>query len=237
MKANTFVLMVTAAMVCCVGLPKANATVYFDDGGTHTVNWEIPTHVEVREDAFFGNTTTLDLVSGGVAMELGVYDSSQVSVCGGIVTGSLYAHDSSQLTISSGEIWDSVRTSDESQATISGGQIRCDLTASGASQMTVYGAHIGGALYIGMSSGPTDSAVLTLVGSDFAINGTPVPYGEYDANGNEWVHGTLTGTFVNAGYPLDHDFFIYENSRLVLAPEPATMALLLGGLAMVRRRR
>ena len=64
--------------------------------------------------------------------------------------------------------------------------------------------------------------ILTIVGSDFTINGTPVPYGEYDTMGQEWVHGTLTGTLAN-GDLLDNEFYIYGDSKIILSEPDASL--------------
>jgi len=47
----------------------------------------------------------------------------------------------------------------------------------------------------------------------------------------------LTGTLLS-GDPINNQFRIGNNAKIVLVPEPATIVLLgLGGLALLRRRR
>ena len=85
--------------------------------------------------------------------------------------------------------------------------------------------------------GDVDVSILEITGTDFAINGTPVAYGEYTNGGTGEIHGTLTGTLAN-GDSINSGFWIYDNSKMVLTLEPATMAMLaLGGLVIIRRKR
>lgn len=305
MKARWLIVPMVASL-WSLGVRRADATVYFDDGGTHEVDWPIEDDVAILDD-FFGNTTTVKLVSGGsIRDHLDAYGSSQIGIAGGSIGDYLNAygttqvdlsagsigidlctHDSTRTNISGGSIGrylhvqdstrtnisggsidmylqaygtseidisggsiqaliacDSSRTSisdgtvdglyayDTSQVDISGGSIGQALTARGGSNVEVSGGSIGGAIQAGPGS-----SLMTLVGTDFAINGTPVGYGEYGTGGQDWVHGALTGTLADGG-SLSNEFFIYDGCRIALIPEPAALSLLaLGGLAVVRRRR
>ena len=80
-----------------------------------------------------------------------------------------------------------------------------------------------------------DSSVITFIGADFAINGTPVAYGEYDTMGADWIHGTLTGTLAD-GVGKNQDFYIYDDSKIVLIPEPATLMLIAIGVPFLLKR-
>ena len=64
------------------------------------------------------------------------------------------------------------------------------------------------------------TATITLIGSDFAINNVPVGPGEFTSGGAPSIHGTITGTLLN-GHALDNGFYIYEDSKLIMAPLPA----------------
>ena len=83
-------------------------------------------------------------------------------------------------------------------------------------------------------------AILTIVGSNFAVDGNPVPYGDLVAGSS----GTLTGTLAS-GDSLNNEFLhgvnfeIHVNSIIRLVPEPSTALLLASGVAglAVRGRR
>jgi len=292
-KRNVAVLVAVLVVVFCLTLPRADATVVFDDGGINDIDYEINDSVEVRDDTFFGRITTVNLLGGGsirwsliayqrslvtvsggsigsnllaynssqvtvsggsIGEFLQAYNSSQVMVSSGLVNSYLWAGDSSQVTVSGGSVgrWLVARDSsqlivsagsieedlsarDSSQVTISGGSIGLALIASETSEVTISGGLIGEEIWAGVH--PTHDSLITFLGSDFAINGISVGYGEFDTGGSDWVHGTLTGTLAN-GDPLNNGFYIYGDSSIVLVPEPATIGLLgLGSLVLLRKRR
>lgn len=116
-----------------------------------------------------------------------------------------------------------------------GGSISLELAAIGSSEVTVSGGSFA------RQSLLEDNAVLTIDGSDFAVDGTDVGYvelssilgGSYSAES----YRRLTGTLLN-GDPLDNDFRIGSSARIVLVPEPGTLLLLgFGGLVGVRIRK
>jgi hypothetical protein len=72
-----------------------------------------------------------------------------------------------------------------------------------------------------------DNSHITIYGTCFNY-----PYGPLTD-----VSGTLTGTLHN-GQAINCYFRTYDNGSIILAPEPATIALLgLGGLALLKRRK
>jgi len=74
------------ALAFLLWTPPADAVVYFDDGGTHVVDWGIAENVVVQDDMFFGRPTTVELVSGGSMEVLEVFDNSggnSSAVCSG----------------------------------------------------------------------------------------------------------------------------------------------------------
>ena len=199
-------------------------------------------------DAYNSSQVT---VSGGSMDGLLVYNSSQAAVSGGSM-GLLVAYHSSQVTVSGGSINNYLQAAHSSQVTISGGSMGF-LFASSSSQVTVSGGSMGrlGAAYssqVAVSGGSIggefqvwNTAVLTIHGSDFAVNGTLVGYTElYSIFGGDFINEPdrqLTGTLLS-GDPINNQFRIGDNAKIVLVPEPATLLLLgLGGLALLRNRR
>ena len=87
----------------------------------------------------------------------------------------------------------------------------------------------------------SDAGVLTVYGSDFAVDGTPVGYIElssiFGGSGSE-PYRRLTGNLLNGGQ-INNPFKISNYSaKIVLVPEPTTVLLLgLGGMGLLRRRR
>ncbi|MGB2937242.1 MAG: hypothetical protein WBD05_03460, partial [Phycisphaerae bacterium] len=162
-------------------------------------------------------------VSDGSIGDLLAYESSQVTVSGGSIGGDLLAHESSQVTVSGGSIDGILWAQGGSQVTVSGGSIDEHLLADNSSQVTVSGGTIGGIMDI--------FSTLTVVGSDFIIDGHPVGVGTYTRiDERDPLGGVLSGTFPG-GEAFTNHFFIYGDGQLVLTPEPATLSLLaLGGL-------
>ena len=240
MKNQKTILVAVFTMVFSLGALSVKANVLFDDGDVHDINWALHESVIIRDDAFFGGSTIVNLLPGGIVCSFSVWDTSIVNISGGNVyySNSLSASDNSQVTVNNGLVEGTLSSDGNAAVIVLGGTINGDFRAFGHSQATVFGGAFGQTFYIGNSSSMlVDTSIMEFVGTDFAINGTPVGYGEFTNGGTGEIHGTLTGTLAN-GDLIDNGFWIYDNSKLVLTPEPASLVLLsLGGLAMIGRGR
>ena len=200
--------------------------------------------------AYDSSTFTM---SGGV-VEYGLYaqHSSTITMSGGVVQGDLEAHYFASITMSDGVVWDDLAASETSNIMMSGGNVGGNLFASDFSTITMSGGNVGHDLVsryfstVTMSGGTLgdflmayESSTIILKGSDFMVDGVPVPYGDLAA-----LTGTLTGT-LEFGDSLNNMFFQggyagSVNGTIRLVPEPSTSLLLAFGLmalAAGRRRR
>ena len=160
------------------------------------------------------------------------YDHSRIDLSSGY-TGNLFAYGNSHMDIG-GSPGGSVRAHESSRVTIlSGAEISGGLFASDNSRITVFGGSINGELVA------YGDSVLTLVGSDFAIDGVPVGIGELTSiMGGSWESEPwrqLTG-ILDSGELLDNDFKIGNSASIVLIPEPSLMILLVGLVLRLKRK-
>ena len=235
--------------------PTRAYALLLNDGQIHNIDYAINDSVEVRNGGFCDRVTTINLLpNGSISGVLYTYDdswinvsggsigdhldaggNSQVTVTGGTIEGYLNVVSGSRLDVSGGSIGDNLFAHNNSQGTVTGGSIGGALYGCENIQVTVTGGSISGVIYAGVYS--YSDAVITFEGSDFAIDGINVDYGEFDTAGQDLIQGTLTGTLAS-GDLLNNDFYIHGNSSIVLVPEPATLILLgLGGLALQRKHR
>jgi hypothetical protein len=226
----------------------AEAILVFNDGAEHIINYTVNEPVYV-DQASPGVGTKVKLLDGGLIQTwLNAYEDSRVNILGGRVNASVWTYDRSNVTIIGGEIggpilaWDTVvidisggvlgswvQTFDNVEATISGGQISLFVEAWDYSRVTISGGTIGGRI------AAIRDGLITLVGRDFAVNGTPVAYGDFaSAYGTT---GVITGTLAN-GDVLNNSFaIVHPGADITFIPEPGTVLLVgLGGLLLRKRR-
>jgi len=149
-------------------------------------------------------------IEGGSGYELRAYDSSSITMNDGGAYG-LGAHGSSTVTVNGGGMETGLGTYDSSTATVNGGSMAQGLAASGFSIVTVNGGRVDFSLRASDSStvtinggqldwwspdglGTYDSSTVTVVGTGFAVDGSPVPHGDLTTQ-----TGTLTGRLVSGG--------------------------------------
>ena len=141
--------------------------------------------------------------------------------------GDLRAEEYSSITMSGGSVGGFLATYDDSSITMSGGSAyglvgrsSSPITWSGGSVESTLGADLGGSVEI--------------IGTNFMVDGIPVPDGDLTAG-----IGTLTGTLLS-GDSINNIFIIGSSGTITLIPEPTTALLLacgLAALAAARRRR
>lgn len=92
--------------------------------------------------------------------------------------------------------------------------------------------------------GVMDTGLVTLIGTDFQVNGHSVGFGDYastwatpgvDPMGYPWLTGTVTG-FLTKGDIINNDFVLYYGGDIMFVPEPATLVLFLVGAGLIRNR-
>jgi hypothetical protein len=247
MKNVKMTICLMAAVLFMVTGQGLGGTVYFNDGGTYNINYLILNDVDVSL-----STTVNWLEDGRVEspFEIQVSSGSKFNMYGGIV-GDLQPGDTSQVTISGGLVWImSVRGS--KQVTISGGNIANYLDINWSSQVVMSGGWVrnlyaydnsqttmsGGA--IGESIHLSQQAILTIDGSNFAIDGTPFSSGEitsiFGGGYSNDPFRTLTGVLAN-GDIINNQFQLGDYAKIVLVPEPATLLLLGLGAAILKKGR
>lgn len=229
-------ILVVVVLAFIVELPKAEAYIYFNDGNTHDIDYVINEGIYVRDDTF-GNPTTVNLLPGGSIMDLASNDNSSVMISGGWIVNSVVASGNSSVAFSDGSIGDVLYAFDSSHVTVYGGSIGDEINSYGG-LITISGGSIGTDLIAGLNG--ADRGVLVIEGSGFAIDGTPVDYGELqNVLGDVWTmepDRRLTGTLLS-GDQIDNFFYINEGASIFLVPEPATLLLLGFGAVMLRSKR
>ncbi len=239
---------------------------YFDDGGIHNLNYTINDRVWVDYSAPTMQTT-VNLLKGGFCWELDGYNNSKINMFGGSLYNNLVSYDNSQATMSGGVVQQMYAARGNSKATMSGGTVT-DLYAYDSGQITMSQGSVkhffvvknngramlsGGSILelvtcdsgqLTISGGAwtwlevENNSYVTIKGSNFAINGTPVNFGEITSLGvypNDSFR-RLTGILAN-GDIIDNQFRISGTAKLLLVPEPATLLLLgLGGVILRKKR-
>jgi hypothetical protein len=180
-----------------------------------------------------GDPTEAAFVDGATAQFLYANDTSTITMSGGTVLGQASAWDSAQLFITGGTLGapgSAVTSLESGVVTVSGGAMQRIVTDNDGIAY-VYGGQM---TRLEASNG----ARIVVSGSDFAINGSPVPYGDYFG-----INASLTGVLAS-GEALDviavadRDNLLNPLGTITLIPEPDTAALLaFGVLALAARGR
>jgi len=185
-------------------------------------------------------------ISGGSMRFFHIYNDSQINISGKYIDWSegfiqqLYAHNNSYVNISGGYI-DILDASDSSQLDISGESHYSRLSAKNNSYVNISGGLMDSWLYtrnssqVDISGGSMegelraeDNAILTIHGSDFAVDGQVFGYSELTSilggGYQDEPHRHLTGLLAS-GDLLDNYFRIGDDAKIALAPPPPTFTL------------
>lgn len=108
------------ALLVCFDLQKAGATVRYDFGGEHDIDFPINDTVQVMNNPS-DEPTTVNLLAGGSVERMEVSDISQINISGGTIGNGFIAFDDSSVTVSGGSMNGSFIMFDNSEASITGG--------------------------------------------------------------------------------------------------------------------
>ena len=211
------------------------------------------------------SNSQINISNGTIKQDLLGNGSSYIKVTGGEIAAggeaSLEMSETSELLFAGGQVQSDLRVEDSAFAKITGGNIkRLLLFDYGEAEITegtigyvswdnaallhqqsithVYGGDFIGEIRLGANPNWLDeSCELFVYGTNFTINGSPVEYGTYiNLNGQNYTDYYLTGTLLS-GEAISNNIYLYDDTSLVLTPEPATVLFLgLGGLLLLRRR-
>ena len=211
-------------------------TVNMNAGSRLTAPYELQTFEDSRINFYDGSSMEHEAwlyahndsqinVYGGALSYLYTYGNSEMYISGGSITGNIETFNDSQVYLSDGSVLHFFAY-DNSQSYITGGLITYNRFFND-SQVDIFGGSIVNELVT------EENAVMTIHGSNFAIDGQPFGYGELTnllggLFGNE-PSRRLTGRLAS-GELLDNDFYIGGNSKIVLTPIPS--AVILGSLGL-----
>ncbi len=132
MRNKAILVVLVVACTCCLNLPKAAGIIYFEDGGTHDINYPVS-----DQYIMVGWNATVNILDGAIVGEVNGLEGGVINVSGGVAY-SYGAHDYSVLRISGGRV-NIVFCGSESRAYISGGTVTELLVAHHTSTMTIVG--------------------------------------------------------------------------------------------------
>jgi hypothetical protein len=265
MRKQSILTLIMIPLIFDFGLTKIEGTIIYDDGQIHDITWLLEDDVFVKDSINEESTTLRLLPISAVNGSVEVFNSSEVFIEGGYIYHYLRAYDRSQVTMSDGYVGMQFFAENHSDVTLTGGLIDDHLSINGSSILSISGGHIAGELTanntskvmitggqlgthlrafadseVEMSGGSMaerlytyTSGTVTLHGTDFQINSEPVFYGIY--SNADYNSGILSGTLLS-GDTFTTDFAIFDESRIILIPEPSTLLLLSLGVLMLRKR-
>ncbi len=225
-------LMFFCLVILCINSVAMAADVYIDDNTPHAFNDDTYQGSSVWLDYNTANYpgTLVNLVNGGVLTDLWAYNSSTVTMSGGLVGRYLGAWNDSTVTMSGGSVG-YLNVHENATVTVNGGTIG-----------SVLEAYDDGTIYldgIGFEVTDEDDNTTSLsYGNKLSDFVSLIENGEHD-----YYFGFITGTLSADGSALNSLFQIFNTGEyagtgdIIIIPEPATLVLLgLGGLLLRKRR-
>ncbi len=227
------------------------ADIVFDDGLTHDITWTINDKVCVYNSFPENNPTKVNIFGGGRIETLYVHgdgnvwvnngslnylqpvDESTVEISSGTIDETIWAGGNCTVTVHDAQIGQNLLGNDECEITFWGGSIYGNFGLSNWCRGFLYGGSVDGELIV------NQDCQLTIAGSDFIIDGSPVDYGTYTTGGRAYVETAISGILLD-GSTVNNTLIMTQDASVVLTPipEPCTLFLLfLGGLALPIRRR
>jgi len=216
----------------------AVATVVFNDGEEHDIDYVIDDAVEIY-DSFIGKTTTVNVLPTAlIQWQVKTYDHSELNLFGGTIRNDLWFYDASNITIQGVNIKRQITADHNSRVTITGGTVGENISggaciSKGSSRIEISGGNFKS---YDANRNPVfilyNNSLVTIRGNNFNLGYGTYTHADFPSGGN------LIGTLSN-GNPINIDFEIEDDAVLFLAiPEPATLSLiLLGGIALAKRRK
>jgi hypothetical protein len=193
---------------------SANATVHFNDGGYHIINYTIDDWVYVDYQVPQASTQVGLIYGGRITGNLNAYGSSQVFLSGGTIGRELYALDNSQMIIYEGSIGYAVRAYGNSNVTVCGGLIGDDLWAQENSRVNLLGGTISDNLWadnnshVSISGGKIGSWL-------FASDSTQVDV--FGGSIDNWLCATHNSQVTILGGSIGWDLWVRDDSHVSIS--------------------
>ena len=200
------------------------------------------------------NDSQINIINSSMH-EIQAGSSSQINIANSSINNYINTSDNNQLCMVDSTVWGTLlygntniansvigdlQTYNNSQTDITNSTIN-GICMKGNSQINMDSGVIDG--FVGLS----DDSILTLFGSDFAVDGDPIEYMELTSILCELYHSdpnrTFSGTWAS-GNTFEFDFKIGDSAKIVLSPStvpiPASMWLfgsgLLGVIGVAKRK-
>jgi len=233
-----------AAIVLFVSVsPVMAGLIVFNDGGVHDIDFP-------AENVLVHGATTVNLVAGGfieMSLQVGAFAHAnilggRIGVMGPPVATDFRVDENGTATISGGEI-ERVLLFDRGSVIMNGGLIgfqhwTAAFLFEDSSMLISGGAVNGRRIQVGAHPSWYESSVLTIAGPSLKVNGSPVDHGVFYS-----LRGELGTDYRVKGYLQTGDYIntvvqVFDDSKLVIIPEPCMLYLLgLGGVTLLRKRR
>ena len=236
-------------MVLCICWQEGMADIVFDDGGMHDIAYFTIEHIDVFNESFWDDATTVNLIEGGSIKTIDLFEDSIFNIDGGVVNDSVSIKNNSQVFFNSGQITGEVHLEencyfemnggsliddsslwmqDNSNVIINGGNIQLDISIGHNSTLTITGGVISGYLNGGQTAkinihgGIFDSPI------HFGDSAQTTIYGsDFYINGVPAPYGSYSGDrsgvitgLLSDGTVLNHDLDMYTNATLTLVYDP-----------------